>query len=181
MSAIRSLKRNVTKEEALRQMGGSLWRNLRFGRLQAIADVYVPFRVYQVSIENRGRRETRHVALEAVNGMLDLYALDGLPEEIELVDIETRNCPRGGLDDDHGCEIVIESVRRTLFTNGFFRLRDLRISAQPLELEIHVPYWVGFFGSRERLNVVVLDAVRRRIEGGKATKLIEGWLREQAA
>ncbi len=64
---------------------------------------------------------------------------------------------------------------------GFFRIRGLTIAAEPLQMEIHVPYWVGFFGSRARLKVVVLDAVRRQIEGGKATRLVEQWLQANAA
>ncbi len=181
MSRIRTLKRNVTQEQAARQLGGSLWRKLRLGRLQALAEVYLPFRVYQVCIENRGKTETRYVALESVAGTLDLYGLDSLPEDMELVEVETRNHPDATLNDERGREIVIDHVRRMLFTNGFFRLRRLNIIAEPLQMEIHVPYWIGLFGSRERLKLVALDAVRRQVEGGKAVRLFEQWLQGSAA
>jgi len=56
-------------------------------------------------------------------------------------------------------------------------MRDsVGIEAEPVGLELHVPYWIGFFGHGERAHVVVLDAVRRRLEGAKARALFEEWL-----
>jgi len=41
---------------------------------------------------------------------------------------------------------------------------------------LHVPYWVGFVGRGEAASLVVMDAVRRQIEGVKARRLIGEWL-----
>ena len=63
-----------------------------------------------------------------------------------------------------------------LYTRGFFRMRDLRISAEPLPDELHVPYWLGFRGSDGHARVSVIDAVRRSVEGAKVRRLVEEWL-----
>jgi hypothetical protein len=40
---------------------------------------------------------------------------------------------------------------------------------------LHVPYWLGFYGNAA-LRCRVLNAVRRRMEGAKASALFESWL-----
>jgi hypothetical protein len=40
---------------------------------------------------------------------------------------------------------------------------------------LHVPYWLGFYGNAAA-RCRVLNAVRRRIEGAKASALFESWL-----
>ena len=64
-----------------------------------------------------------------------------------------------------------------VFTQGFFRVRDLKIEATPVSGEICVPYWVCFRGSGDRAYLAILDAVRRRPEGAKVRRLVEEWLR----
>jgi hypothetical protein len=49
----------------------------------------------------------------------------------------------------------------------------LEITQQPVEL--HVPYWLGFYGNKVA-RCRAMDAVRRRIEGAKATALFESWI-----
>jgi len=50
------------------------------------------------------------------------------------------------------------------------------VCAFRLPVDIHVPYWLGFFGGRENASLEVMDAVRRQIEGAKARALFEDWL-----
>ena len=64
-----------------------------------------------------------------------------------------------------------------MFQTGFFRVRDLSFHVERAPLGLHVPYWVGFYGSAEVRRLRVMDAVRRRFEGGKARALFENWLR----
>jgi len=49
----------------------------------------------------------------------------------------------------------------------------LEIALEPIEL--HVPYWLGFYGNAAA-RCRVLNAVRRRMEGAKASALFESWL-----
>jgi hypothetical protein len=50
---------------------------------------------------------------------------------------------------------------------------NLEIISEPTEL--HIPYWLAFYGNRV-LRCRVMDAVRRRIEGSKASHFFEQWL-----
>jgi hypothetical protein len=46
--------------------------------------------------------------------------------------------------------------------------------------ELHIPYWIGFRGSDDRVRISVIDAVRRRPEGAKVRRLVEEWLAKKA-
>jgi hypothetical protein len=80
------------------------------------------------------------------------------------------------LDEVEAKKIVAGKVQRLLFTTGFFRIRNLTISVDPVAGEIYVPYWVGFRGRGLRARFSVMDAVRRKIEGAKVRHLLQAWL-----
>jgi hypothetical protein len=144
--------------------------------LKSVADFYIPFRLFQVEILNGDKRDQRVFGLDAVNGSLDLYHFEQLPEEREVVYLETRNCSEPLLDEAEANKIVISKVQRLLFSTGFFRVRNLKISAEPVAGEIYIPYWVGFRGRGIRARFVVMDAVRRKMEGSKVRQLLQAWL-----
>ncbi len=180
MARIRSLRANVTHDEALEQFGASnpsaLWRRLRLGPLRSLADAYVPFRLFRVEIRNGPRRESRFLAVDAVAGTLDPYGFDTIPGEKSFIEVETRNGLPARLDESRLREAAVERTRRHLYIQGFFRIRGLTISAEPVAGDFYVPYWIGFFGRGQRAHLIVLDAVRRRFEGAKARALFEEWL-----
>ena len=180
MTGIRSLKPNVTREEAILQFSssglGSVFRNVAFGKLRSIAELYLPFRLFRVQITNRGLTEERLVALDAVAGTLDLFQFDHTPTDTETTFTETRNRATPALDDTSAAELLVAKLRRLLYSRGFFRVRDLHIAATPIDEELYIPYWLGFRGSDGRARVAVIDAVRRRFEGVKVRRLVEAWL-----
>lgn len=179
MPRIRSLRPNVSRDEALEQFSGGtmgLVRRLAFGPLRSIADFYLPYMLFSVEIGNAGKIDTRIFGLESVIGSLDLYQFEQVPDSSQLISTDTRNCPEGRLDPDRARQLVIEKVRRALFSRGFFRLRELSLSATPISADLHVPYWVGFQGSGGKAHVVVIDAIRRKMEGAKVRSLLESWL-----
>ena len=184
MTRIRSLKPNVTREQAIQQF--SCWGPVAFfrkavhGPLRSVAELYIPFRLFRAQISNRGLTEERLVALDAVGGTLDLFQFDHVPEDAEIIELETRNCPPACLSDPAAAELVFMKLRRMLYSQGFFRMRNLQIDAVPLPGEIHVPYWLGFHGAGSQAHVLVIDAVRRRLDGAKVRQLVEGWLSLQA-
>ena len=73
-------------------------------------------------------------------------------------------------------ELLENKVRRAVFQTGFFGVRGLQIRAHPLDVEFHVPYWLGFFGNGERATLQAMDAVRRTFEGAKARAIFSDWL-----
>ena len=180
MPRIRTLLPNVTHEQAVEELSSAtpvgLVRNVVFGRLRSVAAFYIPFRFFQVEIINRGIRHKRLFGIDAVTGTLDLYEFEDLPGPEEVQYIETRNCPDVLLDDARASELVINKVRRLLFTTGFFRIRDLHITSEAVAGEIYIPYWVGFRGRGVRARVSIMDAMRRRLEGAKVRHLLRDWL-----
>ncbi|HET7209612.1 MAG TPA: hypothetical protein VFI95_23775 [Terriglobales bacterium] len=173
----------MTREEALQQFCGrgfSRWlRRVAFGPLHSVADFYIPFRVFKVAIDSSGKCHTRLMALESVTGSLDLYSLDGHTDD--TVEVKTRNCVKPQLSDSEACEMVVNKVRRLLYSEGFFRLRDLRITAEAIGQEVHIPYWVAFRGNGIEPEISIVDAIRRKPEGAKVRRLLEQWLAETQA
>jgi hypothetical protein len=176
---IQALKPNVTQHEALRTFSRAgianvYWR-MRSGPLQRIADAYIPYWLYRVQY-NMGR--TAHAslfAIDAINGSLDLFTFPAIPTGTDLVSIHTRNRIMPSLGRTDAEAALRHKVLRVIFQQGFFKVRDLQLEITPDALELHVPYWLGFYG-RVTARCRVLNAVRRRMEGAKASALFESWL-----
>jgi hypothetical protein len=177
MPRIRSLRPNVNREDALAYFSsrGPLesLRNTFFGPLRSVADLYIPFRLFRVEITNRGVMQTEFFGLESVLGTMDLFRFEELPETIV---IETRNAVEPRLDEAQAAALVISKVRRLLYSRGFFRMRGLRLGSTALPGDVYVPYWIGFRGHRQNASFRVVDAVRRRPEGGKVRQIVLNWL-----
>jgi hypothetical protein len=174
---IRVLKPNVTQEEALRAfsaMGfsGIYWR-IRSGPLRRIADVYVPYFLFRVKC---GSARPRLFAMDAVDGSLDLFEFPRVPEEGEFQAFCDRNRLNAGLTKEHAADLLRDKALRIIFQQGFFRLRDARLEISLVPCELHLPYWLGFYGRECSVRCRVMDAVRRRIEGAKASAFFEHWL-----
>ena len=169
-----SLRANVTQEQAIAALErrGGLLR----GQLRQVASAYLPFRLYRVEVVNRGAIKTALYAADAVSGVLDLYEFQAVPTAAELVTVTTRNAPVARLATPHAITLLESKVRRAVFQTGFFGVRGLEIRAQPLDVEFHVPYWLGFFGNGERATLQAMDAVRRTFEGAKARAVFSDWL-----
>jgi hypothetical protein len=171
---IRCLRANVTQQEALAALErrGGLLR----GQLRQLAAAYLPFRLYHVEVVNRGASKLALYAADAVSGVLDLYEFSAVPADAELETVTTRNAPDARLEEPVALQLLEGKVRRAIFQTGFFGVRDLQIRSRPLNLEFHVPYWLGFFGNGDRATLQAMDAVRRRFEGAKARAVFSDWL-----
>jgi hypothetical protein len=178
-ATILTLKPNVTREEALRRfsVGASarLWK-MRAGALQRIADVYVPYWGYRVQYNMAGALQTRFFALDAVSGSLDLFEFPALPAAEQLLSVTTCNYLSAALTGARADELLREKALRVIFLQGFFKLRGGRIDVTRERAEFHMPYWLGFYGDAKAARCRALDAVRRRVEGAKATAFFEEWL-----
>jgi hypothetical protein len=178
--AIRSLRANVTRDDAIAAFTASgpaswYWK-LRSGSLQSIADAYVPFRVYRVRYHMGGAPRSHFFALDAVDGSLDLFEFSVPPGEAETVAVCSRNHPAPALSQDRSDELLRDKVLRLIFQQGFFKVRNVKLETAQVPGEIHLPYWLGFYGTQQDLRCRVMDAVRRRIEGARASALFEQWL-----
>jgi hypothetical protein len=172
-----ALKPNVTKEEALRAFSGSgltaLYWRLRGGPLQRIAEVYVQYYLFRVE---SGTGRPRLFAIDAVDGSLDLFEFGRVPEEREMLPLAGRNRMPAKLPEDRATEILRDKVLRIMFQQGFFKVRDAGLQIIREQRDLHLPYWLGFYGQDGALRCRVMDAVRRRMEGAKAVAFFEQWL-----
>ncbi|MGH9791202.1 MAG: hypothetical protein ACRD5W_08340 [Candidatus Acidiferrales bacterium] len=149
---------------------------VRHGPLRSLAPAYVPFRLYEVLIHNRGVQQTSLFALDAFAGSLDLYEFQSPPEDAALVTVESPNALPVVLETEGAEALLCTKVERLLFQTGFFRIRGLRIETGRTSLLVYVPYWLGFFGRGQAAALRVMDAVRRRREGAKAEAVFRDWL-----
>ena len=173
---LQSLRANVGQAEAVSLLEGG-WGRRWIGRpLRSVAAAYVPFRLYDVEIVNGGKRQRGFFALEAVTGELDLYAFENPPSAADLVEVESRNRLEAALGDEQAMEALKGKLRRLMYQRGFFRVKELEFRANVAAPDLYVPYWIGFYQVGRGVRTRVLDAVRRRFEGGKARALFEGWL-----
>jgi len=177
--SIVALKPNVTQQEALRAFSASGLRSLywrvRGGPLRRIAEAYVPYSFYRVNYNMGKAAHSSLFAMDAVNGSLDLFIFPRVPTGDQIVTLETRNRLKPSLDRQHSQNLLRDKVLRAIFQQGFFKVRDLNLEIIPEPVELHIPYWLAFYGDRI-LRCRVMDAVRRRIEGAKASQFFEQWL-----
>jgi hypothetical protein len=128
-----------------------------------------------VQYEIGSAAQTRFFAIDAVDGSLDLFEFPSVPKDDQLLAVETRNCVRPSLTDARAEGLLREKVLRVIFQQGFFKLREPKLKVAREALDLHLPYWLAFYG-KEALRCRVMDAVRRRIEGAKASAFFEEWL-----
>ena len=176
---IQTLKPNVTQQEALHTFSSAglstvYWR-MRCGPLRRIADVYVPYFLYGVRYNLGRATHSRLFAIDAVKGSLDLFTFPRIPSPTDLMEIHTRNHVARSLQPSAAEALLRQKVLRVIFQQGFFKVRDLNFEISLEQVELHVPYWLGFYG-RSVARCRVLNAVRRRMEGAKAAALFESWL-----
>jgi hypothetical protein len=178
-SSILALKPNVTQQEALRAFSATglpaLYWRVRGGPLRRIAEAYVPYSFYRVKYNMGKAAHSSLFAMDAVNGSLDLFIFPNVPAGDQLVTVQTRNRLKPALELQRSQNLLREKVLRAIFQQGFFKVRDLNLQIIPEPTELHIPYWLAFYGNRV-LRCRVMDAVRRRIEGSKASQFFEQWL-----
>ncbi len=179
-SAVLALRGNVPESDAFNELRSTRLSSLLWsftnGPLQRVAAVYLPFSLYRLRYEMGRVRHTRYFAMEQVEGALDLYEFPDALNPIDFISVETRNRISPSLSTDRAASLLREKALRVIFQQGFFRLRRPQLQMECILDRFHIPYWLGFYGEDGGLRCRVLDAVRRRMEGQKATQLFERWL-----
>ena len=169
----------MTREQAIdsfrRGLAGGA-RRLARGPLRSVAEVYIPFRVYVVTVGRGARREVVVLGVDAVSGVLDVYRFDRIPEAADVVQISTRNHPAPILSTNSARDLLAARMRRLTYQRAGFLAGPFEFDAEPIDAVLHVPYWAGFYGRSEAASIVVIDAVRRQIEGAKVKRLIREWI-----
>lgn len=175
-----ALPTRLTRPEAVARLrGGRLRALLGRGRgLRGLRRVYVPYRLFRVTVTNRGREQVMWLALDSVSGQLDPYRFDAPPENrgVDPEPDDGADVLPGRIPVERLHERALACVRREVFRRGFFRLAELCLAADDAGREVRVPYWVGVFERDGRVALEVWNAVRCQREGAKLCELIEEWL-----
>ena len=177
---IATLRANVTREEAVRSFadhGSAAWRLIHAVRpLRSVAELYVPFTLFQVTVRHRQTTDTRLLAADRFSGALDPFMFDAPLDRASLVTVASRNRLECSLSVDQVKTSLATKLQRVMFQKGFFKVSGLEIKITPLIEEFYMPYWIGFFGSGTRASLKILDATRRVYEGNKFRSGVEEWL-----
>ena len=180
---INSYQSRVTRNQAADCLDGAtpLWlvraiRRAWVGPLRSFADVYVPFRLYNVEAKS-GKHTNRHlIAVDCVDGTLDPCRFDRIPNDIEITRVETRNALAPRLEEITTREMASQHIRREAYQRGFLSVTPIQVRAEVPVLEFHLPFWIGFFGHGEVARLKVLDALNHRFHGAKARAFFEAWI-----
>jgi hypothetical protein len=179
-ASIVAMRPNVTQEDAVREFSSrglsSMYWRMTAGRLQRIAEAYVPYQFYEVSYVMARAPQTRLFAMEVVDGSLDLFEFPQLPSRQQLVTMDKRNCVEPSLSVGAADDLLREKALRIIFQQGFFKVREASLHFSRKPDIVHLPYWLGFYASGGIVRCRVMDAVRRRVEGAKASAFFEQWL-----
>src|ERR1700681_4858448 len=179
-TSIVALRPNVTQADAVREFShrglSSMYWRMTAGRLQRIAEAYVPYQFYEVSYVMARAPPTRLFAMDAVDGSLDLFLFSPPARRKQLVTMDTRNRVEQSLSPGAADELLREKALRVIFQQGFFKVREASLNFCRKPDIVHLPYWLGFYAIGEMVRCRVMDAVRRRIEGAKASAFFEQWL-----
>lgn len=178
---IATLQPNVTRDEAIRAFSGRVatpWRFVRAARpLRSLAELYVPFTLFQATIRHRNTIDVRLLAADRFSGGLDPFMFDVALDRSTLVTVASRNRLDCVLSVDEVKKSLATKLQRVMFQKGFFKVSGLEIEITPIIEEFYMPYWLGFFGSGTRASIKILDATRRVYEGNKFRAGVEEWLR----
>src|ERR1700676_1893830 len=131
-TSIVALRPNVTQEDAVREFSSrglsSMYWRMTAGRLQRIAEAYVPYQFYEVSYVMARAPQTRWFAMDAVDGSLDLFEFPQLPSRQQLVTMDTRNRVEPSLSANGADELLREKALRVVFRQGFFKVREASLN-----------------------------------------------------
>jgi hypothetical protein len=178
-----SLQSGIGHEQALRKLSPSgpigMLRRIVTGDLLGVSEIYIPYRLYKVTVDDRRVRSARYLAVDAVSGALDPYEFGEPPVPERYAEIETQNCLPVRFPEAESRALILEKARRLLFSGGFFRVARPVIAAELIGAEFYVPYWAGFYGHEQNVRVLMLDGIRGTVEGSKVSQLVRAWLLEQ--
>ncbi len=166
----------LEREEALK-LFKSRMRGFKLGQFCFDTGFFVPYYLFQVEIRNGDKLSSQLLAIDATIGELDLYSFEQVPTE--FAEIETTQFGETVLSEKHAFALLKEKVRRMVYLQGFFKIRDLSITGQLIRL-IYIPYWIGFYTRNNQSVLEVVDAVRGRFEGAKVRDLVMDWFAREA-
>ena len=151
------------------------WRTSGTHLLRSVAELYVPFTLFRVTMRRRDACDSRLLAVDRFCGKFDPFTFDEVPQGPALMLLETRNRLDHVLSEDQAAKELTTKLQRMLFQKGFFKVDNAQCHLSPVA-DFYMPYWLGFFGSGARASLKIIDATRGVYEGNKLRNAVEEWL-----
>ena len=171
---IASVKPNITRDQAIARLR---WRTRRLKHepLRLAVDFYVPYHFFQTTWEDGRNKSVAFLAADAVTGALDLIEFDRLPEDGEIMNVDTRMTAEERIGDEEACNLFRERILKLTFRKkGFFKASRLNVEAQ-LAARLHIPYWIGVYEHDGRAQIEIVNALQGRLEGAKLREIVGEW------
>ena len=165
----------MTQDKATK-MFSSRMKQFRRGRYLFSTAFFIPYFLFRMETHNAGKTATEFFAIDATTGSLDLYQFDSLPDDLTgLVEVETTQRSDTVLTETDALVLIQERLRRQIFLRkGFFKIDDLHIAGTFIK-KVHIPYWVGLYEKKQRVEIEILEAVQGKFAGGKIHDLVMEW------
>jgi hypothetical protein len=113
------------------------------GQLIGVAEIYIPYRLYKITVNDRGVQAAHFLGIDVLTGKLDPFEFAGPDIKNRSVKIETCNRLPFQLPESEAQAIALAKTRRAMFSRGFFRLAQPSISIETVVPEFYVPYLRG--------------------------------------
>jgi hypothetical protein len=153
-------------------------KELRYGRLRAVVDFYVPYHLFRVIFHDERAATDSLLAFDAVIGNLDPYQFDRLPEEDLRMRIHTAMTAAVRISEQDARKTFDERMMRSALMKGLYKLGRVKVEGELIET-LYMPYWIGAYERRDRVRLEVIDAVRGRFEGAKMRDLVTEWFQSK--
>jgi hypothetical protein len=170
---ITSIKPNVSRAQAVAKFT-ERFIELRRGQLRIATDFYIPYRFFRLTCNNGRSSAEALLAADAVTGRLDPIQFIQLPEEGNCMTVDSAMVADEGVSEEEGRLLVRESMMRSIFLKGFFRLNRMNVEIELVRVA-HIPYWVGIYERGERAHLEIINALRGRFEGAKLREIVVEW------
>jgi hypothetical protein len=168
---ITSIKSNISRDEAVAKFCGG-FNERRHGRLRIVSDFYIPYRFFRMN------QTGAFLATDAVTGKLDLIQFDRLPQEEGRMIVDTAMVAEGRIKEEEAYRLVRESMTRSIFMKGFFKLRRVNVEIE-LAASLHIPYWIGVYERNDHAHLEIINGLqvglRGRFEGAKMREIVAEW------
>jgi hypothetical protein len=140
-----------------------------------MSECFIPYRLYKVKIYDRGATVIRLLAVDSVSGTLDPIEFSGTT--LESGCHETRNVLPQKLSEDETRAIVLRQARRIVFSSALIQSSNPSIEVDLVQSDFYLSYWIGFYGDKKDMDLLVLNATILSYEGGKLTECVKAWIR----
>jgi hypothetical protein len=179
MACATILEPKINLAQATRALKGPV-RELSRGRLAMVLDFYIPYRIFEVTLNCADEVARKVLAIDAVTGHLDPYAFEAWPVKGQRRLISSDRVCATAISEARALELAEEKTRREVYVKGFFRIKAPQINGSYVET-IHIPYWVGVYRRSDRANIDVLNGIIGTYEGAKIREIVANWFETSGA